>query len=524
MVARQTQAKPLKGRGKLGKEIEIMGKKTKRKTGGKETGGNKTNAAPSMRETEETFENLKFEDPFEDEFEDNDMEIVDAKEGDDVDADGDVEGGDDAMGAKSTSTSTSTSAAPDAAAAAKQAWMPGKKLEENEVLEYDQSAYTMYHALKPEWPCLSFDIVRDDRGENRTRFPHTVLAVAGTQADTDAKNKLTLMKLSDLSQTYKKSKGEDSDSEEDDEAIDEDEDEGGRDDDPVLEHVNIPHFGGVNRVRTMPQQANIVASHSSTGHVHIWDIKTHMDSLERPGVALNNRAVQSYGGHKEEGYAMDWSPKSAGHFATGDCSGGIHLWQPKEGGRWDVVEGWNAGVSVEDIQWSPTEPTVFATGDCGKNVSIYDTRKKGKPMLQHQAHNTDVNVISWNGNVSNLLASGSDDGVFSVWDLRAWGKAPLARFTTHNTPITSLEWHPTDESMIVVSDEEAVFVYDLSVEEEVTQGGAAGGNGNGDIPPQLLFMHCGSQSNKEAHWHPQIPSLVMTTALTGFNVFIPSNL
>lgn len=464
-----------------------------------------------MRETEETMDNLKFEDPFEDEFEDNEMEIVDAQEGD-------VEGSEMSTTLAAAPVSADPSASGAEEPAAKQTWMPGQTLGEDEVLEYDQSAYTMYHALKPEWPCLSFDIVRDDKGENRTRFPHTVLAIAGTQADADNKNKLTLMKLSDLGQTYKKSKGGDSDSDEDDEAMDEGDDENeGRDDDPVLEHVNIPHFGGVNRVRTMPQQPNIVASHASTGHVHIWDIKTHLESLERPGVALNNRALQSYGGHKDEGYAMDWSPKTSGLFASGDCSGGIHLWQPREGGKWDVGEGWNVGVSVEDIQWSPTEGTVFATGDCGKNVSIFDTRKKGKCMLKHEAHKADVNVVSWNKNVTNLLASGSDDGVFSVWDLRAWGKDPLARFTTHNTPITSLEWHPTDESMIVVSDEEAVFVYDLSVEEEM-------GKNTGDIPPQLLFMHCGSQSNKEAHWHPQIPSLVMTTALTGFNAFIPSNL
>ena len=148
-------------------------------------------------------------------------------------------------------------------------------------------------------------------------------------------------------------------------------------------------------------------------------------------------------------------------------------------------------------------------------------------MLKHKAHDSDVNVISWNHNVSNLLASGSDDGVFSVWDLRSFGKDPLARFTTHTTPITSLEWHPTDESMITVSDESAVFIYDLSVEEdaeELAKTASLTGEGERKIPAQLLFLHAGSVSNKECHWHPQIPSCVMTTALSGFNIFIPSNL
>ncbi len=151
-------------------------------------------------------------------------------------------------------------------------------------------------------------------------------------------------------------------------------------------------------------------------------------------------------------------------------------------------------------------------------------------MISTEAHpGTDVNVIGWNPLVTNLLASGADDGTWYVWDLRMFGgnkrPEPLARFTYSRKPITSMEWHPTDESMILVTDEDATYVYDLSIEadpEEEAQQGVAEQEQN--VPPQLLFLHCGSESTKEAHWHPQIPSLVMTTALSGFNIFIPSNL
>ena len=77
--------------------------------------------------------------------------------------------------------------------------------------------------------------------------------------------------------------------------------------------------------------------------------------------------------------------------------------------------------------------------------------------------------------------------------------------------------------MIVVSDEDATYIYDLSIEEDEEEEGQ-GVEGNDGIPPQLLFVHCGSESTKEAHWHPQITSLVMTTALSGYSAFIPSNL
>ena len=71
-----------------------------------------------------------------------------------------------------------------------------------------------------------------------------------------------------------------------------------------------------------------------------------------------------FGGHRTEGYALDWSPSVAGRLASGDCRGGLHLWEPAEGGaKWKVgacLPGLKA--SVEDVQWSPSEKDVFIIG------------------------------------------------------------------------------------------------------------------------------------------------------------------
>ena len=502
-----------------------------------------TPKSKSATTLEETFENLQFEDPFEDEYEEEILAEDDDNYKDNDNADINNGKQDDNNGETNSKIV--------------QSWTPFSnkhKLSPDEKLEIDESAYTMHHALTPEWPSLSFSILKDNLGDSRTRFPHSMICAIGTQADKAEKNRLTVMKLSDLAKTNTKSNEDDEMEKPYDEEDDENENENDDDNedlDPTLEHISIRHNGGVNRVRAMPQMPNIVATWSDVGNVYMYNVQSILDtfdrSIGRPAGNMNNNHRSpffTYQGHATEGYAMDWSSVVTGQFASGDCSGSIHLWSPQQitdktknpsTSSFQITS--NAYTSshkesVEDIQWSPTESTVLASAHCGGNVKIFDTRRTKQAMLTHNASNNtgiDINVIAWNHNVSNLLATGADDGVFSVWDLRTFSSSsskkivePLARFTCHNTPITSLEWHPTDESMILVSDDDAAYVYDLSIETDDIENSET--IEDEEIPPQLLFVHAGSNLVKECHWHTQIPSLIMTTALTGFSVFVPSNL
>lgn len=53
---------------------------------------------------------------------------------------------------------------------------------EDEELICDESAYVMLHQAHTGAPCLSFDVIQDNLGENRESFPMTAYIVAGTQA------------------------------------------------------------------------------------------------------------------------------------------------------------------------------------------------------------------------------------------------------------------------------------------------------------------------------------------------------
>ncbi|KAH8507755.1 hypothetical protein H0E87_010060 [Populus deltoides] len=434
-------------------------------------------------------------------------------------------------------------------------WQPGvDKLGEEEELECDPTAYNSLHAFHIGWPCLSFDVVRDSLGLLRTDFPHTVYFVAGTQAEKPDWNSIGIFKVSNVSGKQRelvpsKTTAGDSDMDTDNSDSDEDsedEEEGGSAT-PVLQLRKVAHRGCINRIRAMTQNPHICASWSDAGYVQIWDFSTHLNALaesetEVPRGAssvFNQAPLFNFKGHKDEGYAIDWSPRVAGRLVTGDCKNCIHLWEPTSGATWNVDATPFTGhtASVEDLQWSSTEDHVFASCSVDGHIAIWDARLGKSPAIYFKAHNADVNVISWNRLASVMLASGSDDGTFSIRDLRLLSpkseedKSLVAHFQYHKHPITSIEWSPHEASTLAVSSSDnQLTIWDLSLEKDEEEEAEFKAktkeqvNAPADLPPQLLFVHQGQKDLKELHWHAQIPGMIVSTASDGFNILMPSNI
>jgi ribosome assembly protein RRB1 len=120
-----------------------------------------------------------------------------------------------------------------------------------------------------------------------------------------------------------------------------------------------------------------------------------------------------------------------------------------------------------------------------------------------------------------LIASGGDDGNFKVWDLRMFEgreRDPLLNMNYHKQPITSIEWHPEDESVLICGcADNQTTIWDMDMKKEDEELGA--GSSAPSVPSQLLFVHQGQQDVKEVHWHPQIPGLLGSTALDNFHIF-----
>lgn len=453
------------------------------------------NKQDMMVEAEEVEEDLEFEDEWSDEYEEEDIvnpEDAELEDGMHVDKEDEDEGEQEKK---------------------VEAFIPGRhKLAQGEVLEPDNSAYHMLHSLNVEWPCLSFDILPDNLGNDRKTFPMTAYVVAGTQADNAINNQLLIMKMSQLSRTKHDDSDDDSENEDDEE----------EEDDPILEYRSVKHHGGVNRIRLMPQTdvATVAATFADTAEVHLFDLSQQVKALDVAPMNKISQAAPTYTvtKHSTEGFALDWSRQVPGKLLSGDCNSKILLTSYQNGGWTTDNKPYEGHTdSVEDIQWSPYEKEVFASGSVDKTIRIWDARKKNKSVLNVQAHTTDVNVISWSKVVSYLLASGSDDGTFRIWDLRHFKSGvPVSQFTWHQEPITTIEWHPSDESVLAVgAADDQLTIWDFSVEKDDDQEVID----DVDVPPQLLFIHQGQTDLKELHWHPQIPGAIISTAFSGFNIF-----
>ncbi|KAG6821387.1 hypothetical protein H0H93_014184 [Arthromyces matolae] len=503
-------------------------------------------AGPNSRHEDTNMDEMgEFEDAWEDEIE-SDEEVVDAEEGDN----------DNGMDVDGVMPPIEESEEP---APKPNVFIPGThSLGKDEVLEADDSVYIMRHSLNVPWPCLSFDILRDNLGDERQRYPATSYIVTGTQADLANNNEMVVYKMSSLHKTQKDG-GEhqhllsgivffDDDVDDSDEEDEEDEDH--LDEDPILDYRSVPHYGGVNRIRAQPlppstplpppSQPYYVSTWAETGKVHIYDVRPLIESLDVPGFVYDNARVkkpvftiESHG--RAEGFAMDWasSGTSSLRLLTGDIHSKIYLTTSTPTGFNALTQPFMSHTSsVEDLQWSPSEPTVFASCSADCSIQIWDVRSKGRKSVAgiDEAHDSDVNVISWNRSTSYLLLSGGDEGGVKAWDLRNVKKKgsdgadpkPVAAFNWHKAPITSIEWHPTEDSVFAASGaDNQVTLWDLAVEQDDDETGAMDDmpDEGRTVPPQLLFVHQGQQDIKEIHWHPQIPGTVISTSRNKFDIF-----
>ncbi|SBT32872.1 ribosome assembly protein RRB1, putative [Plasmodium ovale wallikeri] len=390
----------------------------------------------------------------------------------------------------------------------------------------------------------------DDRADRRSKvvYPIEICCVAGTQAAKGEVNNIYVIKWANMN----KLKGT-TVSEDEEETIGNGNDETSEKNLPYTESTvickSIKHkYGCINRVKTCRRFNSLVSAWCDDGNVYIYEISDEIKNLnKRPyNENIEKKPLYVFNGHTSEGFSMDWNPVHAGKLLTGDNDGNVHLWLPDNTCKWKhekIYTGNNdfpshhsdddKKGSIEDIQWNKRGNgfgNIFCTCSSDRSIRILDVRDvsgtgknrdgrsgtRGSVLMQN-AHTSDVNVLSWNEHFEYMLASGGDDALIKIWDIRNPSKN-VAELKFHKEPITSVSWHYNDTYVLLASSlDNSISIWDLSVESEALEYSLT------QYPDQLLFEHQNQNFITDAKFHPYLPGVIVSTSNDNFNIFKPCN-
>jgi histone-binding protein RBBP4 len=181
--------------------------------------------------------------------------------------------------------------------------------------------------------------------------------------------------------------------------------------DPIA--CSSSNFLFVNSARYMPQNHFIVATRGPNPELYIWDVSKH------PSFPTGKTTPSPQGvciGHEQEGYAMAWSPHTAGILCSGSEDTTVKLW--------DVSASYQSGATpgtqittqktfschtamVEDVAWHCKDTNMIGSVGDDQRICIWDTRTPEKPTHNvSDAHKSDINCIAFNPQMEYIFATG----------------------------------------------------------------------------------------------------------------------
>ncbi|XP_057511450.1 WD-40 repeat-containing protein MSI2-like [Actinidia eriantha] len=288
-------------------------------------------------------------------------------------------------------------------------------------------------------------------------------------------------------------------------------DPAGHSQDPPIPKVEITqkiHVDGeVNRARCMLQNSSLVAAKTSGCEVYLFDCSKH-SMMEEGGSCEPDLRLR---GHDKEGYGLSWSHLKEGYLLSGSNDCKICLWDVSampENKLLDATHVYEAhGSVVEDVDWHLKDENLFGSVGDDCYLMIWDLRTN-KPQHSVQAHEKEVNYISFNPYNEWVLATASSDTTVGLFDIRKL-TSPLHVLSSHTEEVFQVEWDPNHETVLASSaDDRRLMVWDLNrIGDEQLEGEAEDG------PPELLFSHGGHKAKiSDFSWNKNEPWVISSVA------------
>ncbi|KAJ4831114.1 hypothetical protein Tsubulata_010628 [Turnera subulata] len=237
----------------------------------------------------------------------------------------------------------------------------------------------------------------------------------------------------------------------------------------VKKYKTIIHPGEVNRIRELPQNSKIVATHTDSPDVLIWDVEAQPNRHAVLG-ATNSRPDLILTGHQDnaefalamcptEPYVLSggkdksvvlWSIQdhittSATDPATGKPTGSGGSIVKKSGDGSDkAADGPSVGPrGIYQGHEDTVEDEFCSVGD-DSCLILWDARVGTSPAVKvEKAHNADLHCVDWNPHDDNLILTGSADNSVRMFDRRNLTSngvgAPVYKFEGHKAAVLCVQ-------------------------------------------------------------------------------------
>ncbi|XP_027338916.1 WD-40 repeat-containing protein MSI4 [Abrus precatorius] len=314
----------------------------------------------------------------------------------------------------------------------------------------------------------------------------------------------------------------------------------------VKKYKTIIHPGEVNRIRELPQNSKIVATHTDSPDVLIWDVENQPNRHAVLG-ATNSRPDLILTGHQDnaefalamcptEPYVLSggkdrtvvlWSIEDHITSAATDSKAGGSIIKPnsKSGeGNDKTADGPSVGPrgiycghedTVEDVTFCPSSAQEFCSVGDDSCLILWDARVGSSPVVKvEKAHNADLHCVDWNPHDDNLILTGSADNSVRMFDRRnltANGVgSPIHKFEGHKAAVLCVQWSPDKSSIFGSSAEDGLLnIWDYEkVGKKIERSGKSISS-----PPGLFFQHAGHRDKVvDFHWNAYDPWTIVSVS------------
>lgn len=309
----------------------------------------------------------------------------------------------------------------------------------------------------------------------------------------------------------------------------------------VKKYKTIIHPGEVNRIRELPQHNQIVATHTDSPEVLIWDIEAQPNRHAQLGSAPS-RPNLTLVGHKENAeFALAMSPAEP-YVLSGGKDRTVVLWSihdhisatasdpssnkpqgsepiikqngdtPSVGPR-GIFEGHED--TVEDVQFCPKSAQEFCSVGDDSCLILWDARTGSSPVVKvEKAHDTDLHCVDWNPFDENYILTGSADNSVRMFDRRNLTSdgvgSPVYKFEGHKAAVLCVQWSPQNPTVFGSAAEDGlVNIWDYDKVGIKNESGTRSPNS----PPGLFFQHAGHRDKVvDFHWNAYDPWTIVSVS------------